>query len=110
VPGPVRIDLADYDLHRVYRVVRGPIELLLRRKNEGQVEVWPALCPHEGGLMDERHLHDSQAVCPWHGRRFGPILLGSDARESWRFLSITVRCRGNHLEVAQSAPEETSNS
>lgn len=110
VPSPVRIDLADHDLHRVYRVVRGPVELLLRRKNEDQVEVWPALCPHEGGLIDERHLHDGQVVCPWHGRRFGAILLGSDARESWRFLSVTVRCRGNYLEVAQSAPEEPSNS
>ena len=88
---PIRIELKDYDVGIVHRVAQGPIELLLRRKSTDQVEVWPSLCPHEGGLMDERHLCDGQVVCPWHGRRFGPILLGRGARDSWRYLSVTVR-------------------
>src|SRR5262249_14621699 len=44
----LRIDLSQYALQKVHRVVKGPMELLLRRKSENQVEVWPALCPHEG--------------------------------------------------------------
>jgi nitrite reductase/ring-hydroxylating ferredoxin subunit len=103
---PVRIDLSDFALDRVHRVAQGPIELLLRRKSADQVEVWPALCPHEGGLIDEKHLRDGQVVCPWHGRRFGSVLLGNGGRDSWRFLSVTVRYKGDHLEVAQSASNE----
>jgi nitrite reductase/ring-hydroxylating ferredoxin subunit len=106
---PLRIDLSQYALHKVHRVIEGPIELLLRRKSENQVEVWPALCPHEGGLIGESHLYNGEAICPWHGRRFGSVLLGSDGRQSWRFLSVTVRYGGDHLEIAQSSPEEKSN-
>jgi hypothetical protein len=65
---PVRIDLSDYPLGSLHRVARGPIELLLRRKSEDQVEVWPSLCPHEGGLMDQKHFCDGQVICPWQGR------------------------------------------
>ncbi len=102
---PVRIDLSDYPLGSVHRVTRGPIELLLRRKSEDQVEVWPSLCPHEGGLMDEKHLCDDQAVCPWHGLRFGAVLLGNGGRDSWRYLQVTVRHRGDHLEVTPTAAD-----
>ena len=100
---PVQIDLSGYPIDTVRRFVQGPIELLLRRKSGNQVEVWPSLCPHEGGLMDERHLCDGEVVCPWHGRRFGAVLLGSGGRDSWRYLSVTVRHRGDHLEVSESS-------
>jgi nitrite reductase/ring-hydroxylating ferredoxin subunit len=105
MPAPVRIELSDYELDKVHRVVQGPIELLLRRKSASQVEVWPSLCPHEGGLMDERHLCDGQLLCPWHGRRFASVLLGEGARDSWRYLSVTVRYKGDHLEVAPTTTE-----
>jgi nitrite reductase/ring-hydroxylating ferredoxin subunit len=107
---PLRIDLAACAAQGVHRVAQGPIELLVRRRGWDQVEVWPALCPHEGGLMDQRHLCDDQLVCPWHGRRFGSVLLGTGARDSWRFLSVTVRHKGDHLEVVQSSVDERSNS
>jgi hypothetical protein len=66
-----------YPVGSVHRVTRGPIELLLRRKDEDQVEVWPSLCPHEGGLMDKKHLCDSPACLPlaW------PSLRSSRARK-----------------------------
>jgi nitrite reductase/ring-hydroxylating ferredoxin subunit len=106
LPAPLRIDLSGYAIGRMYRVAQGPVELLIRRKSEHQVEVWPALCPHEGGLMGEQHLCDGQLVCPWHGRRFGAALLGSGGRDSWRYLSVVVRYRGDHLEVAEAATAE----
>jgi nitrite reductase/ring-hydroxylating ferredoxin subunit len=107
---PVRIDLSDYAPNTVHRVTRGPIELLLRRKSGNQVEVWPSLCPHEGGLMDEKHLCDGQVVCPWHGRRFGAVLLGDGGRDSWRYLQVTVRHKGDHLEVAETSSAQTPTS
>src|SRR5262249_53398018 len=105
---PLRIELADCAVGRVQRVARGPVELLLRRKSADQVEVWPSLCPHEGGLMDERHLCDDQLICPWHGRRFAPALLGNGARDAWRYLSVTVRWKGDHLEIVEAAAAEAS--
>jgi nitrite reductase/ring-hydroxylating ferredoxin subunit len=110
LPAPVRINLSDYAIDSVHRVAQGPIELLLKRKSEDQVELWPALCPHEGGLMDERHLRDGQMVCPWHGRRFGRVVLGNGGRDSWRYLSVTVRFKGDHLEVAETAANQASKS
>lgn len=107
---PARIELADCAIGEVHRVACGPIELLLRRKSADQVEVWPALCPHEGGLMDETHLCDGELVCPWHGRRFRPVLLGNGARPSWCFLSVTIRYKGDHLEVAATDADEPSES
>lgn len=106
VDAPMRIELSGYAIDKVHRVTRGAIELLLKRKNENQVEVWPALCPHEGGLMDECHLSGDHVVCPWHGRRFGAVLLGSGAQEAWRFLTVTIRYKGDHLEIAELAPNK----
>jgi nitrite reductase/ring-hydroxylating ferredoxin subunit len=106
--GPVRIGLSNYAPDTVHRVTSGPIDLLLTRKSGDQVEVWPSLCPHEGGLMDEKHLCEGQVVCPWHGRRFGAVLLGNGGRESWRYLSVTVRHKGDHLEVAETSSAQTS--
>jgi hypothetical protein len=58
--------------------------------------------------MDERHLCDGQVVCPWHGRRFGAVLLGSGARDTWRYLSVTVRHKGDHLEIAETRAADTA--
>jgi hypothetical protein len=60
--------------------------------------------------MDQRHLCEDQLVCPWHGRRFGLVVLGTGARDSWRFLSVTVRQKGDHLGIAQSFVDERSKS
>src|SRR5919201_809958 len=102
---PLRLELADCAVGRVQRVAQGPIELLVRRKSADQVEVWPSLCPHEGGLMDERHFCDGQVVCPWHGLRFAAVVLGKGGRDSWRYLQVTVRYKGDHLEVAPTAAD-----
>ena len=100
---PIRIDLSDYGLNRVYRVAQGPIELLLRRKSENQVEVWPGLCPHEGGLLNEQHVCNGEVVCPWHGRRFAAVVMGPGGHDQWQYLSVTVRPVGDYLEVTQSS-------
>jgi nitrite reductase/ring-hydroxylating ferredoxin subunit len=103
---PIRFDVAGYELGKVYRVAEGPIELLLRPKTRDHVEVWPALCPHEGGLLSEQHLCNGEVVCPWHGRRFGAVVMGRDGHDQWRYLSVTVRRIGDYLEVTQSSDEE----
>jgi hypothetical protein len=106
---PIHIDLSAYALGTLQRVAHGSIELMFRRKSESQVEVWPGLCPHEGGLMEARHLCDGQAICPWHGRRFSAVLLDSSTRQSWRFLSVVVRYKEDHLEIVESSAANMSN-
>jgi hypothetical protein len=53
--------------------------------------------------MDEKHLCDGQVVCPWHGLRFGGVVLGNGGRDSWRYLQVTVHHKGDHLQVVPSA-------
>ena len=34
------------------------------------LEGWPAVCPHEGAVMEKNHICNGVASCPWHGRKF----------------------------------------
>ena len=44
-------------------------------KSRGRVLVYPRLCPHEGARLDDAPRGDNCLVqCPWHGRKFKPIL------------------------------------
>ncbi len=44
-------------------------------KSEGRVLVYPRLCPHEGASLDaSSRCENSMVMCPWHGRKFKPIL------------------------------------
>ena len=62
---------------------------------------WPGICPHEGALIAECNLHDGIVVCPWHGRRFPAVVLSTRGRTEWRFLTVTIAHKGDHLELAE---------
>ncbi len=47
---------------------------LVRRTGDA-IEVWPAICPHEGAALKTTDLHGRVARCPWHGLEFGPRVL-----------------------------------
>jgi hypothetical protein len=85
---PARIELGDYVEGPFHHVAVGQVELILRRRDDGKVDLWPGLCPHEGARLEERHICAEEIVCPWHGRRFSMITLGERGR--WRFLSLTI--------------------
>ena len=40
------------------------------RTHQGRLVAHSALCPHQGGPLEEAEIHDGFLVCPWHGYRF----------------------------------------
>lgn len=46
------------------------LELLVKKEN-GDVLIWPGICPHEGARLKQDHLMPGGVLkCPWHGRKF----------------------------------------
>jgi nitrite reductase/ring-hydroxylating ferredoxin subunit len=44
-------------------------------RSQGRVLVFPRLCPHEGANLDDSPRGEGCALsCPWHGRKFKPIV------------------------------------
>jgi nitrite reductase/ring-hydroxylating ferredoxin subunit len=98
---PTRFPLAELAPGRIERLVRGPIELLAKPFENGDVHVWPALCPHEGADLHERHMCEGVIECPWHGRKFPGALLRSNSADSYRYLDMTVRVADGAIEVVR---------
>lgn len=40
---------------------------------DGQLHVFPRLCPHEGACLDRQVLTNASLRCPWHGRMLRPL-------------------------------------
>ena len=40
---------------------------------DGQLLVFPRLCPHEGACLDRQEMTGNSVRCPWHGRVLRPI-------------------------------------
>lgn len=47
---------------------------LVRRASDA-VQIWPAVCPHEGAAIGPEHVRGNGIKCPWHGLEFGTRLL-----------------------------------
>lgn len=69
-----RVDLAQPE-GRVVHVGRSDhrgLQVVLR---PDRLEVYPRLCPHEGACLDTTGAPPhAQIQCPWHGRKFPPII------------------------------------
>jgi hypothetical protein len=74
-------------------------QAFLYRFADGRLQIWPAVCPHEGGPLDEGRLSDGRLRCPWHGLSFVPIEL-SDARPAGRIGNAAFRISGNQLTIS----------
>lgn len=103
---PARINLSDYAEGGVHRVTCEPMELMFRRREGNEVEVWPGICPHEGALLGACNLQDEIVMCPWHGRRFPAVVLSTTGRTEWRFLTVTVTHKGDYLELTELPESE----
>ena len=60
------------------QVKLGMIELYLTKTSRG-LEVLPGICPHEGATMSTDHICEGAMVCPWHNRKFNPVILNNDS-------------------------------
>jgi hypothetical protein len=103
---PLQIFLKDYLDGHIHRIDCKVMELMLRHKTEDEIELWPAICPHEGALLKQLHLCDGVVICPWHGRRFPAVILNSTNKNQWDFLTMRITHRGHYLELTFSSAEK----
>jgi hypothetical protein len=96
---PIQIFLKEYLDGQMHRVDVEGIEFMLKHKVNDEIEIWPAICPHEGALMNASHLCAGIAVCPWHGRRFSSVMLNSKDKNQWQFLNVMITHHGEFLEI-----------
>ena len=101
MPETFRLELKDYSLGEIHRVECGVLEILIKRLDDINVEIWPGICPHEGAILDKKHLCKEVAVCPWHGRRFNKTVLNDTNKTTWTFLNMQVVHRGAYMEVSE---------
>ena len=55
------------DTGKLVEVNDKPIPLF---KIDGKVHAIYAICPHQGGPLDEGGVTDGKVMCPWHGWEF----------------------------------------
>lgn len=70
VSGAHSLSVADLGDGEVRRVEVDRRAYLLRRSGEA-IHVWPAICPHEGAVIESQHVKGNGVKCPWHGLEFG---------------------------------------
>jgi nitrite reductase/ring-hydroxylating ferredoxin subunit len=103
-PSPVRVSLAQLEEGKIERVEAGILAFLVKKQGAA-IAVWPALCPHEGAPLEKQHICNDTLQCPWHGRRFRPVVLEQGKRTRWQFLNTTVELDGaNNLAVSHIEP------
>ena len=76
----------------------GAMEFLLRREADGAVTVWPAVCPHEGGPLEEGIISGEKIICPWHELTQHGMVLGSGVTEG-RVGNCRIRLEKDLLRV-----------
>lgn len=86
------------------RVKMGPVELYVTPTDSG-IDLWPALCPHEGAIMPEEKFCDGILQCPWHGRRFKATSLAPGSG-SYRVANLVITLEGRDLVARLLATEE----
>ncbi|MDP1614457.1 MAG: Rieske 2Fe-2S domain-containing protein [Methylococcales bacterium] len=92
-----RLSISNINTQDIQRVTVGILELLVKRENN-HLRVWPGICPHEGALLNEKHVCDGIVQCPWHGRRFSGTLL-KEGGDPWCFSHFEVSLETGHLLV-----------
>ncbi len=77
LPEPVEFILPDHD--RLERLALDSVELIVQRIGDGEVKVWPGVCPHEGAELTAECLKGDTIVCPWHLLKFkGTVVRDGD--------------------------------
>ncbi len=62
----------------------GGVEFIIQRENN-DVLIWPAACPHEGGPLITGKFCNQQITCPWHNLRFSAVKLSVDTPVGTRY-------------------------
>jgi hypothetical protein len=74
-PAPETIPLAQLDGARTqdFFTSRSDHWGLRLRVDDGHLQVYPRMCPHEGACLDEQPIERATVRCPWHARILRPL-------------------------------------
>ena len=75
---------------------------LVRRAGEG-IQIWPAVCPHEGASIAPAHVRGNSVKCPWHGLEFGARLLRPGA-SAVTICGASVALKDAALHIGAASP------
>jgi hypothetical protein len=77
--GEYRFDLGSVSTSEVTTFAAGPIDILVKADADEGILVWPAVCPHEGGPLEEGdHIPVNVLRCPWHALKIPATRLSED--------------------------------
>jgi len=91
------VSVADLGEGEIRQVSADRRAYLVRRAAEG-VQIWPAVCPHEGAVMEPAHVHGNSVKCPWHGLEFGARMLRPGAG-AMTICGASVELKGLELHI-----------
>lgn len=103
---PTSLSIEAYSPNQIHSIKLGPLELMLKKIEEG-VQIWPGICPHEGALLDSKHICEGVAHCPWHGRTFNKRILNKN-NPLWLFLNVKVDLSGTELIISKREKEQNN--
>lgn len=69
-----KYSVANLKLNDRQKISIGVADFYVLRKENG-IQVWPAICPHEGAEMPDDKFCEGVLTCPWHARKFSGALL-----------------------------------
>ena len=81
-----------------FRVEVGGKEIALF-KVAGKIYAICAVCPHQGGPLDEGGLHGDQVMCPWHGWEFSVTTGKCSFNDAFKLPVYKVREEGDNIFV-----------
>lgn len=74
-----------------------------------EIRVFPRLCPHRGACLDAKGSIGSSLACPWHGRKFSPLVRIKTGKSTQTFAGPLHRCEydGHNLMIHTLASVNT---
>ena len=68
------------------------------RIDDGHLQIYPRMCPHEGACLDDQPIERGTVRCPWHARLLRPL-----ATLPWPFTAPTAPVELRHHRLVPSA-------
>ena len=82
------------------------IPLYLKREDHNLL-VWPAICPHEGAELTEHCFVNKELICPWHNLKFAPCQLSANDLPAY-ILGLKIIFSTSYLITISTCPKISS--
>lgn len=84
ITGKYSFDLSTYAIADLHEISVDNKLFFVRKTLNQQVELWPKVCPHEGGELNKKDLCEKgDMICPLHAFRIKPLKISSVTARSF---------------------------